>query len=39
MRSEIAAWQEQHNIRGAPITWRFTTDDAGIKLTLLYQKF
>ena len=38
MRSEIAAWEAQRNTRGAPIHWRFTTDDARIKLTRLYPK-
>jgi len=33
MRREIAAWQSDRNHRGAPLNWRFTTDDARIKLT------
>lgn len=36
MRSEVAAWQSDRNTRGAPVNWRFTTDDARIKLTRLY---
>lgn len=38
MRREIAAWQSDRNNRGAPVNWRFTTDDARIKLTRLYPK-
>jgi hypothetical protein len=36
MRREIAAGQLHRNNRGAPINWRFTTQDARIKLTRLY---
>lgn len=39
MRSEVAAWQADRNTRGAPVNWRFTTDDARIKLIRLYPKF
>ena len=38
MRREIAAWQSARNHRGAPVHWRFTTEDARIKLTRLYPK-
>ncbi len=38
MRREIAAWQSDRNHRGAPVKWRFTTEDARIKLTRLYPK-
>ena len=38
MRREIAAWQQHRNNRGAPINWRFTTEDARIKLRRLYPK-
>jgi hypothetical protein len=38
MRREISAWQQHRNNRGAPINWRFTTDDARIKLFRLYPK-
>jgi len=38
MRSEVAAWQCDRNNRGAPVNWRFTTQDARIKLTRLYPK-
>lgn len=38
MRTEIAAWQSDRNQRGAPVNWRFTTDDARIKLVRLYPK-
>jgi hypothetical protein len=38
MRREICAWQQHRNNRGAPINWRFTTEDARIKLTRLYPK-
>lgn len=38
MRAEIAAWQVSRNNRGAPINWRFTTEDARIKLAHIYPK-
>lgn len=38
MRREISAWQQHRNHRGAPINWRFTTEDARIKLFRLYPK-
>jgi len=38
MRREIAAWQSDRNNRGAPVNWRFTADNARIKLTRLYPK-
>ena len=38
MRHEISAWQQHRNNRGAPINWRFTTEDARIKLIRLYPK-
>jgi hypothetical protein len=38
MRREISAWQQHLNTRGAPINWRFTTEDASIKLLRLYPK-
>ena len=38
MRREISAWQLHRNHRGAPIHWRFTTEDARIKLIRLYPK-
>ena len=38
MRGEVSAWQQHRNTRGAPINWRFTTQDARIKLFRLYPK-
>jgi hypothetical protein len=38
MRRETAAWQAARNTRGAPVNWRFTTEDARIKLAHLYPK-
>jgi hypothetical protein len=38
LRNEITSWQKHRNNRGAPINWRFTTQDARIKLTRLYPK-
>jgi hypothetical protein len=38
MRREISAWQQHRYNRCAPIHWRFTTDDARIKLIRLYPK-
>jgi len=38
MRKEVAAWQLHRNNRSVPIDWRFTTEDARIKLKRLYPK-
>ncbi len=38
MRRQTSAWQCHRNTRGAPINWRFTTEDARIKLLRLYPK-
>lgn len=36
LQIEVNAWELARNTRGAPINWRFTNDDARIKLTRLY---
>jgi hypothetical protein len=36
LEREAAAWEEERNERGVVIRWRFTTDDARIKLRRLY---
>lgn len=36
MKTEVAAWERDRNTRGAPINWRFTTENARIKLKRLY---
>ncbi len=36
LEQQVAAWVTQRNAKGAPIDWRFTTDDACIKLRRLY---
>jgi hypothetical protein len=38
LQIEIAAWESARNTRGAPIHWRFTNENARIKLTRLYPK-
>jgi hypothetical protein len=38
MRCQTSAWQNHRNNRGAPINWRFTTEDARVKLLRLYPK-
>jgi len=38
MRTEVAAWERERNNRAAKIDWRFTTEDARIKLKRLYPK-
>jgi hypothetical protein len=35
LEREVAAWMEARNVRGATVNWRFTTDDARIKLKRL----
>ncbi len=36
---EVGAWERERNGRGSKIDWRFTTDDARIKLKRLYPSF
>ena len=36
LKKEIRAWQDRRNEQRADISWRFTTDDARIKLKKLY---
>jgi transposase len=36
LKEEIMAWQQKKNSVGSAIDWRFTTDDARIKLKKLY---
>ena len=36
LKKEISAWQEKRNAIACPMEWRFTTDDARIKLKKLY---
>ena len=38
MRKEVAAWEVDRNNRAATIDWRFTTEDARIKLKRIYPK-
>jgi len=39
LRREVAAWEKGRNKKGATVDWRFTTDDARIKLKRLYPSF
>lgn len=39
LEKELAAWQQQRNLRCSQIHWRFTTTDARIKLAHLYPAF
>lgn len=36
LRDEVNAWQEQRNKNGNTVSWRFTTEDARIRLKSLY---
>jgi hypothetical protein len=36
LRREVAAWQERRNQAKTPMSWRFTTEDARIRLARLY---
>ena len=36
---EVAAWETQRNAAEAKVNWRFTTDDARIRLKKLYPSF
>jgi transposase len=39
LRREVAAWQEERNQAEARMIWRFTTEDARIRLARLYPSF
>ena len=39
LRHEVAAWENARNENAATIDWRFTTEDARIKLKRLYPSF
>ncbi len=36
LQNEVAAWQDQRNFKQAKVDWRFSNDDARIKLKRLY---
>jgi hypothetical protein len=36
LKAEVTAWQDRRNASEALVDWRFTTDDARIKLKRLY---
>jgi hypothetical protein len=36
VKKEVAAWQEFRNNKNAKVNWRFTTEDARVKLSRLY---
>lgn len=36
LRQEVAAWEQTRNTQGSGVDWRFTTEDARIKLKRLY---
>lgn len=36
LQQEVAAWEERRNQSGVTVDWRFTTEDARIKLKRLY---
>lgn len=38
LQTEVSAWESARNTRGASIHWRFTNENARIKLTRLYPK-
>ena len=39
LKTQVAAWQEKRNETSSPMQWRFTTDDARVKLQKLYPSF
>jgi len=39
LRREVAAWQTLRNTKGSSVDWRFTTEDARIKLKRLYPSY
>jgi hypothetical protein len=36
LKKEVAAWQAARNALGNPMEWRFTSEDARVKLKKLY---
>lgn len=36
LEREVAAWEAERNTLGGPVNWRFTTEDARVKLKRLY---
>jgi len=39
VRRQVGAWEKERNNKETVINWRFTTDDARIKLKRLYPSF
>jgi hypothetical protein len=39
LRREVTAWQDERNEAGTRMIWRFTTEDARIRLARLYPSF
>jgi len=39
LRREVTAWQQERNQAETPMVWRFTTEDARIRLARLYPLF
>ena len=39
MREQILIWQDERNQAQPTINWRFTTEDARVKLKRLYPSF
>ncbi len=39
LETEVGAWQQRRDAKGGKIDWRFTTEDARIKLKRLYPSF
>jgi hypothetical protein len=36
LTQEVATWESERNVKSVTVAWRFTTDDARIKLKKLY---
>jgi hypothetical protein len=36
LKKQVAAWQEKRNTISSPMQWRFTNDDARVKLKKFY---
>ena len=39
MKQEVKAWTEKRNRKQATVNWRFTCEDARVKLKRLYPQF
>jgi hypothetical protein len=39
LKTELQAWQTERNQRNSKVIWKFSTEDAPVKLKHLYPRF